>query len=92
IISTSTEQHRPKGVVAVIAPWNFPFAISISDSIPALIAGNGVVIKPDNKTALCTLYGVELLRKAGLPRDLIQVVCGTGPDVGPTLIDQSDFV
>ncbi len=92
IISTSTEQHRPKGVVAVIAPWNFPFAISISDSIPALIAGNGVVIKPDNKTALCTLYGVELLRKAGLPRDLIQVVCGTGPDVGPTLIDHSDFV
>ncbi|MBO0852999.1 MAG: succinate-semialdehyde dehydrogenase (NADP(+)) [Nocardia sp.] len=92
IISGSVEQHRPKGVVAVIAPWNFPFAISISDSVPALIAGNGVVLKPDNKTALCTLYGVELLHKAGLPRDLVQVVCGTGPDVGPALIDNSDFV
>ena len=92
VISSSAEHHRPKGLVAVIAPWNFPFAISISDSVPALIAGNGVVLKPDNKTALCTLYGVELLRRAGLPRDLIQVVCGAGPDVGPTLIDNSDYV
>ncbi|MFC9994817.1 succinic semialdehyde dehydrogenase [Nocardia sp. NPDC127526] len=92
VITTSTEEHRPKGVVAVIAPWNFPFAISMSDSTPALIAGNGVVMKPDNKTALCTLYGIELLHKAGLPRGLIQVVCGGGPDVGPTLIDSVDFV
>ncbi|WP_460699658.1 succinic semialdehyde dehydrogenase [Nocardia thraciensis] len=91
-ITTSTEQHRPKGVVAVIAPWNFPFAISMSDSTPALIAGNGVVLKPDNKTALCTLFGVELLHKAGLPRGLVHVVCGTGPDVGPTLIENSDYV
>ena len=58
VISASTEQHRPKGVIAVIAPWNFPFAIAMSDSTPALIAGNGVVLKPDNKTALCTLFGV----------------------------------
>ncbi|MBF6333909.1 succinic semialdehyde dehydrogenase [Nocardia transvalensis] len=92
IISTSIEQHRPKGVVAVISPWNFPFAVSLSDSVPALIAGNGVVLKPDNKTALCVLFGVELLYKAGLPRGLVQVVCGTGPDVGPSLVENSDFV
>lgn len=92
VITSSTEEHRPKGVVAVIAPWNFPFAISMSDSTPALIAGNGVIMKPDNKTALCTLYGIELLHQAGLPRGLVQVVCGGGPDVGPTLIDNVDFV
>ncbi|MGW4530045.1 succinic semialdehyde dehydrogenase [Nocardia sp. NPDC004340] len=92
VITSSTEEHRPKGVVAVIAPWNFPFAISMSDSTPALIAGNGVIMKPDNKTALCTLYGIELLHKAGLPRGLVQVVCGVGPDVGPTLIDNVEFV
>ncbi len=92
VISTSTAQHRPKGVIAVIAPWNFPFAIAMSDSTPALIAGNGVVLKPDNKTALCTLLGVELLYQAGLPRGLMQVVCGGGPDIGPTLIENSDFV
>ncbi|MGV7591843.1 aldehyde dehydrogenase family protein, partial [Mycobacterium kansasii] len=58
----------------------------------ALIAGNGVVLKPDNKTALAALYGVELLRRAGAPEGLFQVVCGQGPDVGPALIDESDFV
>lgn len=79
LFTTSTEEHRPKGVVAVIAPWNFPFAIALSDSVPALIAGNGVVLKPDNKTALCALFGVELLRKAGLPEGLFQVVCGEDP-------------
>ncbi|MEU8898620.1 succinic semialdehyde dehydrogenase [Nocardia sp. NPDC048505] len=92
VLTSSTEEHRPKGVVAVIAPWNFPFALALSDAIPALIAGNGVVLKPDNKTALCALFGVELLYRAGLPAGLFQVVCGEGPEVGPTLIDNADFV
>jgi succinate-semialdehyde dehydrogenase/glutarate-semialdehyde dehydrogenase len=92
VLSNSVELHRPKGVIGVIAPWNFPFAMALSDAIPALIAGNGVVLKPDNKTALAALYGVELLRRAGAPEGLFQVVCGQGPDVGPTLIDESDFV
>ncbi|RMI29376.1 succinic semialdehyde dehydrogenase [Nocardia stercoris] len=91
-VNASIEMHKPKGVVAVISPWNFPFAISLSDSAPAFIAGNGVVLKPDNKTALCVLFAVDLLIKAGLPRDLVQVVCGTGPDIGPTLIDNVDYV
>ena len=43
VISGSTEIRQPKGVVGIIAPWNFPFATAISDAIPALIAGNGVV-------------------------------------------------
>lgn len=92
VISGSTEVRQPKGVVGIIAPWNFPFATAISDAIPALIAGNGVVVKPDNKTALSGLYGVELLEKAGLPPGLMQVVCGEGPDVGPTLIDSANYV
>ena len=92
VISGSTEIRQPKGVVGIIAPWNFPFATSISDAIPALIAGNGVVMKPDNKTALSGLYGIELLEKAGLPAGLMQVVCGEGPDIGPTLIDNANYV
>jgi aldehyde dehydrogenase (NAD+)/succinate-semialdehyde dehydrogenase/glutarate-semialdehyde dehydrogenase len=60
--------------------------------MPALIAGNGVVLKPDNKSALCVAYGVSLLYEAGLPRGLVQLVCGEGPDVGPHLIDNADFV
>ncbi len=92
VMSTSTEIRQPKGVVGIIAPWNFPFATGISDAVPALMAGNGVVLKPDNKTALSPLYGVSLLYEAGLPEGLFQVVCGEGPDVGPTLIDNANYV
>ncbi|WP_166137051.1 succinic semialdehyde dehydrogenase [Nocardioides ochotonae] len=92
LVSSSTEIRRPKGVVAIIAPWNFPFATGLSDAIPALMAGNAVVLKPDNKTALSPLHGVALLERAGLPKGLFQVVCGEGPDVGPTLIDNANYV
>ncbi|MFC7493324.1 MULTISPECIES: succinic semialdehyde dehydrogenase [unclassified Nocardioides] len=92
LLSTSTEIRHPKGVVGIIAPWNFPFATGISDSISALMAGNAIVLKPDNKTALSPLYGVQMLEEAGLPRGLFQVVCGEGPDVGPTLIDNCNYV
>ncbi|MFA6575590.1 MAG: succinic semialdehyde dehydrogenase [Nocardioides sp.] len=91
-LTTSTEIRQPKGVVGVIAPWNFPFATGMSDAITALIAGNGVVLKPDNKTALSPLYGISMLEEAGLPQGLFQVVCGEGPDVGPTLIDNANYV
>jgi succinate-semialdehyde dehydrogenase / glutarate-semialdehyde dehydrogenase len=92
VLSTSTEIRQPKGVVGIIAPWNFPFATGLSDAIPALMAGNGIVLKPDNKTALSPLYGISLLEQAGLPKGLFQVVCGEGPDVGPTLIDNANYV
>ena len=92
MLSTSTEIRQPKGVVGIIAPWNFPFATGISDSISALMAGNAIVLKPDNKTALSPLYGIQMLEEAGLPKGLFQVVCGEGPDVGPTLIDNANYV
>ena len=92
VVTSSTEIRQPKGVVGIIAPWNFPFATGISDAVPALMAGNSVVLKPDNKTALSPLMGVSLLYEAGLPKGLFQVVCGEGPAVGPTLIDNANFV
>jgi succinate-semialdehyde dehydrogenase / glutarate-semialdehyde dehydrogenase len=92
VVTTSTEIRQPKGVVGIIAPWNFPFATGLSDAVPALMAGNGIVLKPDNKTALSPLYGVSLLYEAGLPRGLFQVVCGEGPVAGPPVIDGANFV
>jgi len=91
-VSTSTQVHAPKGVIGLISPWNFPFATSLSDMMPALIAGNGVVLKPDNKSTLNVAFGVELLYRAGLPAGLVQIVCGEGPDVGPALVDNADYV
>lgn len=92
LLSWSTEIHQPRGVVGIIAPWNFPFATGLSDAVPALMAGNAVLLKPDNKTALSPLFGISLLEQAGLPKGLFQVVCGEGPDVGPTMIDHVDYV
>src|ERR671932_649414 len=50
-----TEVRQPKGVVGVIAPWNYPFTLAVSDALPALLAGNAVVLKPDTRTALTAL-------------------------------------
>ncbi|MBF6175676.1 succinic semialdehyde dehydrogenase [Nocardia blacklockiae] len=91
-VSTATEIRKPRGVVGVIAPWNFPFAIGFCDAIPALLAGNAVVLKPDNRTPLSPAYGLKLLREAGIPTDLVQIVCGDGPVVGPAVVDRADFV
>ncbi|WP_194891875.1 succinic semialdehyde dehydrogenase [Catenulispora pinisilvae] len=92
IVSTSTEVRVPKGVVGLISPWNFPFATSLSDAMPALIAGNGIVLKPDNKSTLNVAYGVSLLYEAGLPAGLVQLVCGQGPDIGSAIVENADYV
>ncbi|CAM3592189.1 succinic semialdehyde dehydrogenase [Smaragdicoccus niigatensis] len=84
--------HHPKGVVGVIAPWNYPMSLSISDAIPALMAGNGVVIKPDSQTPYCTLANVELLYEAGVPRDLLAVVPGPGSVVGTALVENCEYL
>ena len=88
----ATERRVPKGVVGIISPWNYPFALALGDLIPALIAGNAVVLKPDSQTALSPLYGAELLAQAGLPANLLQVVLGDGPTIGGAVVDASDYV
>ncbi|HEX2131408.1 MAG TPA: succinic semialdehyde dehydrogenase [Actinophytocola sp.] len=89
---TATESRRPKGVVGVIAPWNYPWALAIGDLIPALVAGNAVVLKPDRQTALSPLFGVDLLYRAGLPDGLLQIVLGDGPTVGGAVVDTCDYL
>ncbi len=92
ILSQSVEVLHPKGVVGVVAPWNYPFSLAITDLIPALLAGNAVVLRPDVQTALTALKGVELLAEAGLPEGVLQVVLGDGPTVGQAVVDQVDYV
>ena len=58
----------PKGVVGVISPWNYPFTMALCDGLPALLAGNAVVAKPDAQTMLSALLGAQLLEEAGFPR------------------------
>jgi acyl-CoA reductase-like NAD-dependent aldehyde dehydrogenase len=68
----------PRGVIGIIAPWNFPFAIPIGEVMMSLIAGNGVVLKPSEVTPLIALEARELYLAAELPPDLFQVVTGRG--------------
>ena len=90
---TRVDRHYiPKGLVGVIAPWNYPLTVAICDGLPALAAGNAIMLKPDHQTPLIALAAVELLRKTGLPPDIWQVVHGLGPVVGPELINVSDYV
>jgi acyl-CoA reductase-like NAD-dependent aldehyde dehydrogenase len=89
---TVAELRQPKGVVGIISPWNYPFALALGDLIPALIAGNGVVLKPDSQTALSPLFGADLLYRAGLPADLLQVVLGDGPTIGGAVVDTCDYI
>ncbi|WP_418286079.1 succinic semialdehyde dehydrogenase [Halorubrum sp. DTA46] len=91
-ITTATVTYEPRGVVGVISPWNYPLTLSMADALPALVAGNAVVLKPDEKTPYGALALAELLEVAGLPDDLFQVVTGEGPTVGPALIDRVDYV
>jgi len=78
--------YQPKGVVGVIAPWNFPFNLPFRDAVIALFAGNAVVIKPSEVTPLIALRAKEIWDQAGLPNDLLQIVPGYGP-TGAALID-----
>ena len=87
-----TELRVPKGVVGVISPWNYPVTLAASDAIPAMIAGNAIVIKPDVQTTLSALWIADLLAQAGLPEGVFTVVSGEGPVVGPWVIDRSDYV
>jgi acyl-CoA reductase-like NAD-dependent aldehyde dehydrogenase len=77
--------REPLGVVAVIAPWNFPLPIASWNIAPALAAGNSVVVKPADLTPLSTRRFGELVASLDLPVDLVQVVCGPGRTVGKVL-------
>jgi len=85
------EYHHPVGVVGMITPWNYPLSLTASDAIPALLAGNAVVIKPAPDTPYSALKAKQLLEEAGLPADLFQIVPGFGPELGDPLIEECDY-
>ena len=86
------EHRHPVGLVGIISPWNYPLTMAVSDALPALLAGNAILLKPAEITPFAALYAVRLLYEAGLPADLFQVVTGRGRDLGTPLIQAADFV
>jgi succinate-semialdehyde dehydrogenase/glutarate-semialdehyde dehydrogenase len=83
---TSHITYRPLGVVGIISPWNFPWAIPLGEVVMALMAGNAVVLKPSELTPFVALKIGELFRRAGLAEGLLEVVTGDG-QTGAALVE-----
>ena len=92
LLTKTTREISPAGVVAVIVPWNYPLNLFITDVTPALVSGNAVVAMPDQQTSFTALWALALVREAGVPDTIVQVVTGVGAELGPVLIDQADAV
>ncbi len=90
-----TTIYNPRGVIGMITPWNFPLILTIGEAIPALMAGNAVVIKPSEWTPLIAERGAALLQQAfaaaGLPPQILQTVNGYG-ETGGALTDEADMI
>src|ERR1700734_2800604 len=82
--------RQPIGVCGMITPWNFPMAISSWKLLPAIVCGNTYVIKPAQDTPLSTFNLVRALTDAGLPKGVINIVAGFGPEVGTPLAEHPD--
>jgi acyl-CoA reductase-like NAD-dependent aldehyde dehydrogenase len=85
------QRYRPLGLIGVIGPWNYPLTNSFGDCIPALMAGNSVILKPSEVTPLTSLLLAEGLRECGLPEDVFQVGTGRG-GTGAALIEEVDMI
>ena len=84
-------RYAPVGLVGVIGPWNYPITNAFGDCIPALMAGNTVILKPSEVTPLSSLLMADMLRECGIPEDVFTVATGDG-STGAALIGQVDCV
>ena len=82
--------RQPIGVAGIITPWNFPIAIPCWKMMPALVTGNTVVFKPASDTPHCATLLVELMAEAGFPSGTVNLVTGTGADVGDAIVASPD--
>src|SRR5689334_855804 len=84
-------RYKPYGVVGVIGPWNYPLTNAFGDCIPALVAGNAVILKPSEITPLTSLLIEEGFKAVGGPRGVFQVATGKG-ETGAALVDAADMI
>jgi len=84
-------RYEPVGIVGVIGPWNYPLVNAFCDCVPALMAGNAVILKPSEVTPLTALLVLEMLEAAGMPADVFAVATGDGA-TGGAVVDVSDYV
>jgi len=91
VVQARVTRH-PKGLIGVIAPWNYPLFLAVGDVIPALIAGNAVLSKADSQAPLTLLAARDLAVQAGVPADVWLVVAGPGSKLGTAIIEAVDHL
>jgi aldehyde dehydrogenase (NAD+) len=84
-------QRAPVGVVGIITPWNFPIAIATWKSFPAIVAGNAVIWKPATETPMMAYELAKIFEEAGLPKGVLNVVFGSGSQVGDAMVHHDDI-
>ncbi|XP_035205333.1 aldehyde dehydrogenase, mitochondrial-like [Stegodyphus dumicola] len=85
----SYTRHEPVGVCGQIIPWNFPLLMQAWKLAPALAAGNTVVLKPAEQTPLTALYVGQLIKEAGFPEGVVNIVPGYGPSAGSAIANHA---
>src|SRR5690606_993257 len=83
--------YEPLGTVLQITPWNAPIFTCGWQIAPAIAAGNAVILKPSELTALSSLAVAVLIERAGIPKGLVNVIAGFGHTIGPALIAKADI-
>ncbi|NWF69981.1 MAG: aldehyde dehydrogenase family protein [Chloroflexi bacterium] len=91
VIQRAKVYFKPHGVVGCITPWNYPLYNGFIDLIPALVAGNSIVVKPSELSPFTTQFCVDLMVQAGIPKEVVQMVTGDG-STGAAVIDNVDYV
>ncbi len=92
LATSARVRHPPIGLVGCVTPWNYPFLLAIGDALPALLAGNAVLLKPSEATPLSAELAARWLRDSGLPAEVLQTVHGPGSEVGAELLARVDAV
>src|SRR5918995_5801280 len=83
--------RQPLGAVGLIAPWNFPWAIPVWKSAPAIVAGNAVVFKPSELTPATSALLAEIYEEAGMPPGVFNMLVGTGSEVGEAMVQAPEL-
>ena len=82
--------RKPKGVIAVIAPWNAPFILAVRSVIPAVATGNAVVLRPSSNTPMTAFFLAELFEEAGFPKGVLNVISGPSSETGDAFVTHPD--
>lgn len=91
LIQRAKLHHKPVGIVGIITPWNYPAALPLMDIVPALLAGNSVILKPSELTPYIADFVISLMHDAGIPHDVVQIAHGDGT-TGAALVEYVDYV